>query len=182
MEDLNYGEIHPSQYFVWLPDGRLEVFSSSPSDIYFRAAPGTRERFQPLDLNTMLAYLVLPDGGKVEFTATPRYSPYTGQFDIYRYKATAIIDPYGQRTTLEYNDDDSLRRIQEPGGRSIQISYVTQPWWTFIYPNVVIDHVQASDGRIVQYNYSFAAHSPGTIPLRNWIALFILPIQGLLRP
>jgi RHS repeat-associated protein len=163
MEDSPFGETQPSQYFVYLPDGRLEIFSSSPSDNYFRAAPGTRERFQPLDLGTMLAYLVLPDGGKVQFTATPLYSPYTGQWYSYRYKATAIIDPYGQITTLTYNVDGSLSRIQEPAGRWIQISYVTEPWWTWIYPNVVIDHVQASDGRVVQYNYSWVAHSPGTI-------------------
>lgn len=146
MEDSPFGEIQPSQYFVYLPDGRLEIFSSSPSDIYFRAAPGVRERFQPLDLSTMLAYLVLPDGGKVEFTATPVYSPYTGQWYAYSYKATAIIDPYGQRTTFAYNGDGSLSRIQEPGGRWIELVYVTTPWPPPLFtniPEVVIDHVQA---------------------------------------
>lgn len=173
MEDSPYGEVQPSQYFVYFPDGRLEIFSASPSDTYFRAAPGVRERFQPLDLGTMLAHLVMPDGGKVEFTATRLYSLYNGQWYSYSYKATAIIDPYGQRTTLVYNGDGSLNTIQEPGGRWLQLIYVTTPWPPPLFtniPEIVIDHVQASDGRVVQYNYgtaSFASYAPSYTYLGN---------------
>src|SRR2546425_4715764 len=53
----------PSSYFVRFPDGRDETFQSSASDpVYYRAAAGVRERFQPLNMTTMRAYLILADG------------------------------------------------------------------------------------------------------------------------
>ncbi|HEX4630426.1 MAG TPA: hypothetical protein VH188_05630, partial [Chthoniobacterales bacterium] len=148
--DISFGLGQPTQYNVAFPDGRLIIFTPSADDSCFRATPGVRERFKPLDLNTNLAYLLLPDGGKVEFTATPFYSPFSG----YRYLATGIIDPYGQRTSLAYNDDGSLNTIQEPGGRWLQIVYQLDPWpqWQG-RPEHNIDHVQSSDGRVVQYYY-----------------------------
>ncbi|MEN3368002.1 MAG: hypothetical protein V7609_145 [Verrucomicrobiota bacterium] len=182
----------PSSYAVYFPDGRTENFAYSASDPYFRAAPGVRERFIPINTSTMLAFLVLPDGGKIEFLAMPysyfesgygpmgaQSAPPSGQdssqaaigdpnggggggygttYYGYHYRAQAIIDPYGVRTSLTYNGDGSLNVIQEPGGRWIQLVYVTTPW----SGEVVIDHIQASDGRTVQYNYGQASYSPGT--------------------
>ncbi|MEY2520252.1 MAG: hypothetical protein QOF24_2011 [Verrucomicrobiota bacterium] len=169
--DESFGLGQPTQYNVAFPDGRFEVFAPSGSDFCFRAGPSLRERFVPLDLNTMLAYLILPDGGKVEFTASPFYSPYTG----YRYQATAIIDPYGERTSLAYNSDGSLNTVQEPGGRWLQLVYAAAPVYQWVgFPITVIDHVQASDGRVVQYNYGGAQFVPGA-PAYNYLANVIYP-------
>jgi RHS repeat-associated protein len=180
LED-SYGGGQPTQYVVDFPDGRYEGFTASPSDTCFRSGPGLRERFQPLDLNTMLAYLILPDGGKVEFTAARFYSQYTNQWLGYTYQATGIIDPYGQRTTLTYNGDGGLNTIQEPGGRWLQLLYVPAPvpQWGNSVP--VIDHVQASDGRVVQYNYGAAQFAQGSFTY-NYLANVVYPADPGLPP
>src|SRR5437879_6392810 len=121
----------------------------------------------PLDVNHIFTYLVLPDGGKVKFQAT-QHSQYDGELHVwtywYTYQAQAIIDPYGLSTTLAYNGDGSLNTITEPAGRWIQIVYVTTPWTNgFGQHDRVIDHIAASDGRSVQYNYGYQAWSPGTM-------------------
>jgi RHS repeat-associated protein len=152
----------PTHYTVYYPDGRYVIFSSSPSDSCFRAAPGVRDRFQPLDSSTMRAYLIFPDGGKVEFTAAlvARWNlSHTSAYWAIGYKATALIDPYGQSTTLTYYGDGTLSTIQEPAGRSIQISYKTVPWFDpWGQQERVIDYLQASDGRRVQYVYANQDH------------------------
>lgn len=55
--------LQPAFYDVSFPDGRTETFGVAVGDPYFRAG-STVERFIQLDLSTLLAYLVLPDGGK----------------------------------------------------------------------------------------------------------------------
>ena len=152
----------PTYYTVSFPDGRVITFTSTPPDPYFRGPPGVRERFQPLDTGTLLAYLVLSDGGKIEFMATrnqpvcdPKVHP-PCEFS-YSYKATAIIDPYGLRTALAYNGDGTLNTVTEPAGRWIQLLYVTTNG------DLVIDHITSSDGRSVQYNYGLQTFAPGTL-------------------
>src|SRR5437588_2384306 len=172
MDGINFTQdqsYQPTQYTVYFPDGHYEVFAPSSSDSCFRATPGVRERFQPLDWNTMLAYLIFPDGGKVEFTVTRTTHSFNGTYYSISYQATAIIDPYGLRTTLTYNPDGTLATIQEPAGRQIQITYMTTSWtnWWGGHDRV-IDHVQASDGRMVQYNYTNLNHGPNT---RNYTHL-----------
>ncbi|HEX8489372.1 MAG TPA: hypothetical protein VF626_00005, partial [Chthoniobacterales bacterium] len=159
----------PTVYPISFPDGRVIYFTSSGgSDPYFRGPPGVQERFQPLNTSTLLAYLVLPDGGRIEFKAT-RFSEC--DYELlppcsywYTYKAQAIIDPHGLRTVLTYNGDGTLNTVTEPAGRWLQLIYVTTPWnngWG--YPDRVIDRVDASDGRSVKYNYGLQAFAPGTI-------------------
>lgn len=161
----------PTYYTVSFPDGRVITFTSTPPDPYFRGPPGVRERFQPLDTGTLLAYLVLSDGGKIEFMATRNppdcdpelHPPCTYS---YSYKAQAIIDPYGVRTTLAYNGDGTLNTISEPqpAGRWIQILYTTTPWTNgYGLHDLVIDHITSSDGRSVQYNYGLQTFAPGTL-------------------
>ena len=149
----------PTSYDVGFPDGRSETFQYSSSDIYFRAAAGVRERFQPLNMTTMLAYLILTDGGKVEFKATQHseWDPDTRRYWYwYSFVAQAIIDPYGQRTTLTYDANGRLTTITEPAGRSLQLSYGVRGNLT------VITSVTGSDGRIINYYYYYTAISPGT--------------------
>ena len=63
----------------------------------------------------------------------------------FSYQATGLIDPFGQRTALFYNFDGTLQKIQEPGGRSIEITYKTVPWFDpWGQHERVIDYIQAS--------------------------------------
>ncbi len=64
----------PSFYVVSFPDGRLIRFTSVTTDTCFHGPLGVHERFQPLNLSSGLAYLVLADGGQVEFLATLHHS------------------------------------------------------------------------------------------------------------
>jgi len=153
-------------YTVDFPDGRTETFNYSAADVDYRAAPGVRERLQPWTATngtTGVCYLVLPDGGKVEFTGTRIWMydpelipPNWYEFDLV---ATAIIDPYGLRTTFTYDAYRRLSRVTEPAGRYLQFTYVTNSGPT-------ISRVTASDLRYVQYTYTTI--SPGG---RNYSAL-----------
>src|SRR5205823_14465557 len=97
-------------YTVRFPDGRVVDFAAAAGDPYFRGASGIRERFQP-PVASNLGYLLLPDGGKVEFLkgGHNQWDYDAGMWShYYSYRAQAIIDPYGQRTTLNYNSDGSF--------------------------------------------------------------------------
>jgi RHS repeat-associated protein len=153
----------PSSYTVNFPDGRVEAFSYSASDIYYRPTIGLRERFINFTGNPLLGYLVLGDGSKVEFKAT-RQSYFDPDVQVwyywYTFTAQALIDPYGLRTSLTYNSDGTLQKVTEPAGRFLQFYYTT------IVGKTVINQVSGSDGRTVQYYYSTI--SPGGI---SYVAL-----------
>ena len=157
----------PSSYTVDFPDGRVETFQSVNWDTtcyrvrMINGGPGSsagvRERFLPVDFNPnhtntyMRAYLILSDGGKVEFQASLHTTP--GGRYYYKYSATAIIDPYGLRTTLQWETvgPTHLRRLAwviEPAGRSLHLEYVTAA-------GPKISQVTASDGRRVSYYYMY---------------------------
>ncbi len=147
----------PPSYTVKFPDGRIETFTDTGgSDPNFRTTAGVRDRFQPLTPLTNLCYLLLPDGGKVEFKATfmSEYQPGDNSYLYWNeYVAQAIIDPYGLRTTFTYdtNSPPRLSKVTEPAGRYLQFTYRTDN---------TIDKVTASDGRIVDYTYTTAAFPP----------------------
>lgn len=149
----------PSSYTVNFPDGRVEAFSYSASDIYYRTSLGLRERFINFTGNPLLGDLVLGDGSKVEFKATLNWyiDGDTGiRYYYYTFTAQALIDPYGLRTAFTYNGDGTLQKVTEPAGRYLQFYYTTVGGLT------VVDHVTGSDGRTVQYYYIQSAFSPGT--------------------
>lgn len=183
-EASNDPSARPTVYSVFFPDGRIINFSSSPSDAYFQGPPGVQERFQPMNASE-IAYLILPDGGKVEFKGTRiiecDYELHPPCEYSYSYRAQAIIDPHGLRTDFFYNQDGSLDWVQEPAGRWIQLFYVTTPW---INSNGsadrVIDHVLASDGRVVQYYYEQAFFSPGT-SLYTRLSSVVYPFEPALN-
>src|SRR6266496_3587723 len=153
----------PPGYSVVFPDGRTETFTDTGgSDPYFRSTAGVRDRFQQLTAGTDLCYLLLPDGGKVEFKATVVSElGYNGDPNLYwnEYVAQAIIDPYGLRTTFTYdtNSPPRLSKVTEPAGRYLQFYYRT-----FTGQTNIVDKVTASDGRIVQYTYTTSTFPPGT--------------------
>jgi RHS repeat-associated protein len=136
---------------VIFPDGRVEVFTA-PN---LTPPAGVHERFQSTG---SLCYLLLPDGGKIEFgvalTIIPPDDPLP-EYMSYHFTTNAIIDPYGQRTNYSYNTDGTLNKVTEPAGRWIQYFYRTDGQ---------VDHILASDGRVVTYNYTTQTFSPGTTP------------------
>jgi RHS repeat-associated protein len=159
----------PSNYSVSFPDGRRQDFYYYNGSMR-SAALGVSERFIQLNLSTMLAYVVLPDGGKIEFKATcswteecdPEFQPPCTRTYTYVYKAQVIIDPHGLRTSLTYNTDGRLYQIAEPAGRWIRILYGTTTWQNNGVADVIISYIQASDGRRVFYSYGQASFPPGT--------------------
>lgn len=157
----------------WLP---------SATDNYYRSSPGVRERFIPLN-SQKLAYLILPDGGKVEFQATQSsecdYELRPPCEYFYSYKTIAIYDPYEVKTVWTYNDNGSLNTVTEAGGRWIQVLYKETEWTNSLgAPDVVIDYIQASDGRTVRYNYNQTAFAPGTTNYTNLVSVTYFPVAG----
>ena len=153
---------HPKRYTVDFPDGRVETFRAVTWDSVYRVRPGAdtpaqstsagvRERFVPLNTSTMYAYLVLPDGGAVEFTASQHVA--NGHY-YYKYHVTGIYDPHGLKTTLQSEvTPNGLRRrlvwvIDPSGQRNLHFTY-TGP------NNAKIASVEASDGRVVNYYYIY---------------------------
>src|SRR5438132_12190744 len=45
---------------------------------------------------------------------------------------TAIVDPYGQPTTLTYDTNGQLTKVTEPGGRYLQFNYSTVNGYTML--------------------------------------------------
>lgn len=153
---------YPAEYAIEFPDGRRITFQYQAPNLISPGPPGTGERMLRLDLNTMLCYLLLSDGGKIEFKATqiddgvdpdPDLNPKGYRYYHYTYQVQAIIDPYGLRTAYSYGNQTT--RITEPAGRWLQLNY------TYIGAMEVLDHVSASDGRTVQYHYAQGALPPG---------------------
>jgi RHS repeat-associated protein len=147
----------PSSYTVNYPDGRKVIFVYAVGDPYYRGLSGVRERFQKPPAGGGLAYLILPDGGKVEFNCEELDSgPDGNEVWWWEFTATAIIDPYGLRTTFTYNGDGTLQKVTEPAGRYLQFSYSGG------LINSVTEVINGASQRSVQYYYINSAYPPGT--------------------
>jgi RHS repeat-associated protein len=177
-EESTHPNFQPTEYPVFFPDGRTEFFTQSTSfyDPYFRSAPGVRERFIPLNLTTKLAYLVLPDGGKVRFRATP-YSylePDPGpastpppEFESPAMPAdgspnysTDIVSTGGPGGTVYYGYHYSAEAIIDPYGLETTLTYNSDG---------SLNTIQEPGGRWIQLHY--------TAPFSNWEVL-IDYVQG----
>lgn len=166
MDDSDYvagGSTRPSSYTVNFPDGRTMTFSAASGDPYFRAGPGVRERLTPLAVGQSRVYVLLPDGGKVEFLSTQRSDPELINQYWFTYQAKAIIDPHGLRTSLYYNADGTFNYAMDASSRWLQLQYITTPWVNSNgLADRVVDRAVSSDGRSVKYNYGQASYAPGT--------------------
>jgi RHS repeat-associated protein len=167
MEDSPVGytqNFSPTRYTVNFPDGRVETFRAVTWDTIYRvratnggdtSSAGVRERFLQLNLNNMYAYLILPDGGAVEFRAQQYYDPAYGRY-WYKYHVTGIYDPHGLKTTIDSEVVGTIRRITrvtEPAGRYLQFTYdpnarrrITQ----------ITEYINGVARRSVQYNYTYS--------------------------
>jgi RHS repeat-associated protein len=113
-------------------------------------------------------YLYLEDGSKVHMglwrePPEPDQSP-PRNYWIDHYEPTYVEDPYGRRTTLQYEDAFiptqpyehlRLKQVTDPSGRWIKITYAcdnncnTSNWWK-------ITRVDGSDGSWVSYTWDQA--------------------------
>jgi RHS repeat-associated protein len=150
----------PTSYAVNLPDGGRMAFSSNSDqgniygDPYFRSGIQNPYRLQVIwDTQTSgRLWLILPDGGKVYFTGQ-RTHP--NNYYFFTYTLQSITDPYGQTTTVTGSSTNSPVTVTEPAGRWIKMYYRTiTSSAEGALNDIVIDHVAASDGRSVQYNYT----------------------------
>jgi RHS repeat-associated protein len=132
---------------VSYPDGRhIDLWDQGEQFLY--DAEGPRGMFNKImDRGGGYYDLVLGDGGRVVFYMPPANITTTGWAF-----AQAIVDPYGQITTLDRDANGKLIRVTEPGGRYLQINYNGTPPYD-------VGSVQAFDGRgnlieTVSYGYT----------------------------
>ncbi|MEY2497475.1 MAG: hypothetical protein QOD12_1031, partial [Verrucomicrobiota bacterium] len=122
-----YYHYHPEQYdlsgpggIVNYPDGRTLNLAIPEQPYTYFADPNI---FEPQDRLVHVGGgnfdLLLRDGGKVKFQH-PAGS--TSGSDLV---AAAIVDPYGQTTTLTRDGAGRIWRITDPSGRYLQINYTT---------------------------------------------------------
>jgi RHS repeat-associated protein len=140
---------------VSYPDGRKMTFRRETQPPRYEDSSGGEPGDRLVQIGTSTNYdLKLKDGGRVEFRNVYGWD----HFPQY------IVDPYGQRTTLEYNNNGSgvpsLSRIIEPAGRYLKITYRTIQSQVLPVSFEVIHYVEAWDGvqqihpiETVQYDY-----------------------------
>ncbi|HJT44657.1 MAG TPA: RHS repeat-associated core domain-containing protein [Chthoniobacterales bacterium] len=147
----------PTTFTVRYDDGRVVTFGpSSNGDPYYKGGKGVADRLQVFwdSSSAGRAYLIRPDGGKIWFSIAISHPPGCGGCSVYTYTVQGIVDPYGQVTTITGSVPSGLVTITEPAGRWIKLYYTP----TAVIGNYVIDHLSASDGRTVQYNYAWDSY------------------------
>jgi RHS repeat-associated protein len=141
----------PKAYIVYYPDGRRVDFqrrTTVPADPLYRGPAGVTDRFQPV-AGTGICYLLLSDGGKIEFQQDGYFNPDAGTgWDFHLY-AIGIIDPYGQKTTLS-NVGPGIGQVTEPGGRWLKIYYISG---TFLISSVEAGYGANTVTQSVTYSY-----------------------------
>jgi RHS repeat-associated protein len=141
---------------VSYPDGRRMTFRRETQPPRYEDDSGAEPGDRLVQIGTSTDYdFKLKDGGRVEFRTVNGWA----HFPKY------IVDPYGQRTTLEYINNGSgsptLWKIIEPAGRYLKITYKTYLPEPPAFPGSVevIDYVEAYDGpqnhllETVHYDY-----------------------------
>ncbi|HWM23626.1 MAG TPA: hypothetical protein VNP98_02285 [Chthoniobacterales bacterium] len=143
-------EYFPDEYvgpdgWVTYPDGRRKELNVEPDNIFYWSNESAEPDDQLVCVEPGDYDLILADGGKVEF----RYDG-TPPTTTYSPTARRIIDPHGLVTVLERDPATNLLwKILEPGGRYLEISYVTHTYviygvnWTSTINVVLISQVQA---------------------------------------
>ena len=166
----NRWTVMPSSYTVNFPGGRRIQFAGSQGAAYFYGPPGVRERFiPPAGPEDGQCAVLLPDGGRVDFyvygdrEADETTNTVTTTFT---FELIDIVDPYGQTTTFTQPGDGSLT-ITEPAGRWLKLFYTSAG-----AGDTVLNYIQASDGRIVQYHYTSYAVSNTTYTTLTSVTYF----------
>ena len=148
---------------ITYPDGRSAKFSFSRTDgrdiqgnysadpegypwpEHWGGDPAVDDHLRGMDPSGSSFWLFLADGGAVRFERSGFY-----------FRATQVIDPHGLKTILTYDvlqnpyEIPLLRRVEQPGGRSLQLSWSYLP--DQFYP--FISEVQSGTGQRVVYGYN----------------------------
>lgn len=165
----------PASYPVNYPDGRRILFTSATP--YFKAPGGVGDRFKaPLASGPSDCYLLLADGGRVWFEAQINREEIGGGergdgvlvSSTFTFTLKGIIDPEGRITTISYPPDGTMTITDPTGLRWLKLFYGSAP-----NGEIVVDHVTASDGRSVQYQY-YTLVTPGNFSYAalNYIVYF----------
>lgn len=157
----NTTTITPSYYTVFYPDGRQITFTSSSSDPGFYHGPrGVPDRFQAVG-GAGYCYLVLPDGGKIQFYQTySQDGPDGARYYSFDLTPTAIIDPQGLKTTFSYDAYSELSQITEPGGRWLRLSYRSDGFLSGVTAGYTVNGVDT----VTQYvNYTYGTYNGYTV-------------------
>src|SRR5438067_3376632 len=147
------------------PDGRV-IYLQSQDGVEYSPLTDTKEPMDRL-VNVGNGFdLVLRDGGKVEFRH-PQDS--TRATDLV---AVAIVDPYLQRTTLQYDSQNQTLKITEPAGRFLLINFQRLYGLTSDSYIDVIASVQAFAGpnnlvETVTYGYD-PEYAQGMVNVKFW--------------
>lgn len=157
---------------VDFPDGKVMEFGCSEERGVPWHAPGTElcgdtdgpgEKIYFLrSLGDGHYDLLLTDGGVVEFRYTAFVNASGGT--VYVRVARAIVDPYGQRTTLDHDAYGKLSRVTEPAGRYIQINYGGQ---TGSLGRIESAHAYDGRGNLIEsvrYFYTMISYDSGSAP------------------
>src|SRR5439155_17363558 len=83
---------------------------------------------------------------------------------------TAIVDPYGQPTTLTYDTLGTLTRVTEPGGRYLQFIYTQRPApYSQLTLTTVEAHGLGNSTVTDSVNYTYTLQQTGgTIVAQGW--------------
>jgi hypothetical protein len=112
---LGPGWQHEYSWLVTSAGNRIVTPSGAAYDYRCDWPVGVAEHWEPDNnarpnsSNNYTGTFRLADGGQVEFT---------------NLSVSAIVDPYGQRTTISYGPN-GISRVTEPGGRYLQFYYLT---------------------------------------------------------
>ncbi|MEY2551271.1 MAG: hypothetical protein QOG12_1415, partial [Verrucomicrobiota bacterium] len=176
IRDPNQDGTHPPNPYegpagmIAYPDGRQVALESYDPHVFTPIAPSAEpmDRLVYVDGSNGEYNLLLRDGGVVEFRHAPgATSEYAALF------TSAIVDPFGLRTTLEQDSQGRLSRIREPAGRFLQINYQRLFGQTSDSYIDVISSVEAYAApdlfvERVTYHYESRGESNGTVDVKWW--------------
>ena len=134
---LSPGWAHEYSWLMWGAGTRVISPSGSVQDFYCGGPVGVSEGWEGAHSSTDGTWR-LADGGKVIFENS---------------RATYVDDPYGMRTTIEYDGNGYRTKVTEPGGRYLK----------FIYGPATDD-----DGTVLLTRVE--AHALGNATVTDWVS------------
>jgi len=128
-------QVPPSDHVFGPPYSAAEIASGWPAGGF-----GVRDHICNMATNGTEFWLCRADGGSVHFEGGPA-----------EYRATEVFDPHGLKTTLTYNADGLLNRVEDEGGR-----FLTLSWSYYADVGWLITRVANGDNAGAQYvTYSY---------------------------
>ncbi|HWM24161.1 MAG TPA: RHS repeat-associated core domain-containing protein [Chthoniobacterales bacterium] len=125
VRNYRYYEYFPDQYegpdgALTYPDGRSKQLNVEPDGWFYWYNENVEPDDQLVAVGNGHFDLIMADGGRVEFRHDSNETP---SALVYSLTARKIVDPHGLETTLERDSSNRLKKIIEPGGRYLEITY-----------------------------------------------------------